>query len=148
MSNENAAIQINFKTKKDGMLINLRAGDVAELDLLIDGLTQRLATLIDLETTTESMATVKTVFPGAEVINQGAAPMPAHAQPAQHAQPAAQGYAPAPTTAAPSCTGGACGGAPMRLVKAGISKSTGKPYRAFYACPLPQGQACNNRQNA
>jgi hypothetical protein len=148
MSNENAAIQINFKTKKDGMLINLRASDVAELDLLIDGLTQRLATLIDLETTTESMATVKTVFPGAEVINQGAAPMPAHAQPAQYAQPATQGYAPAPTTAAPSCTGGACGGAPMRLVKAGISKSTGKPYRAFYTCPLPQGQACNNRVNA
>jgi|694.fasta_scaffold07173_2 hypothetical protein len=148
MSNENAAIQINFKTKKDGMLINLRASDVAELDLLIDGLTQRLATLIDLETTTESMATVKTVFPGAEVVNQGAAPMPAHAQPAQYAQPAAQGYAPAPTTAAPSCTGGACGGAPMRLVKAGISKSTGKPYRAFYTCPLPQGQACNNRVNA
>jgi hypothetical protein len=148
MSNENAAIQINFKTKKDGMLINLRASDVNELDLLIDGLTQRLATLIDLETTTESMATVKTVFPGAEVVNQGAAPMPAHAQPAQYAQPAAQGYAPAPTTAAPSCTGGACGGAPMRLVKAGISKSTGKPYRAFYTCPLPQGQACNNRVNA
>jgi hypothetical protein len=144
MSNENAAIQINFKTKKDGMLINLRAGDVAELDLLIDGLTQRLATLIDLETTTESMATVKTVFPGAEVINQGAAPMPAYAQPAQHAQPAAQGYAPAPA-ATPMCT---CGGGPMRLVKAGISKSTGKPYRAFFSCPQPQGSQCNNRQNA
>jgi hypothetical protein len=144
MSNENAAIQINFKTKKDGMLINLRASDVAELDLLIDGLTQRLATLIDLETTTESMATVKTVFPGAEVINQGAAPMPAHAQPAQFAQPAAQGYAPAPA-ATPMCT---CGGGPMRLVKAGISKSTGKPYRAFFSCPQPQGSQCNNRQNA
>jgi hypothetical protein len=144
MSNENAAIQINFKTKKDGMLINLRAGDVAELDLLIDGLTQRLATLIDLETTTESMATVKTVFPGAEVLNQGAAPMPAHAQPAQFAQPAAQGYAPAPA-ATPMCT---CGGGPMRLVKAGISKSTGKPYRAFFSCPQPQGSQCNNRQNA
>jgi hypothetical protein len=144
MSNENAAIQINFKTKKDGMLINLRASDVAELDLLIDGLTQRLATLIDLETTTESMATVKTVFPGAEVVNQGAAPMPAHAQPAQHAQPAAQGYAPAPAST-PMCT---CGGGPMRLVKAGISKSTGKPYRAFFSCPQPQGSQCNNRQNA
>ena len=144
MSNENAAIQINFKTKKDGMLINLRASDVAELDLLIDGLTQRLATLIDLETTTESMATVKTVFPGAEVVNQGAAPMPAHAQPAQHAQPAAQGYAPAPAST-PMCT---CGGGPMRLVKAGISKSTGKPYRAFFSCPQPQGSQCNNRVNA
>lgn len=147
MSNENAAIQINFKTKKDGMLINLRASDVNELDLLIDGLTQRLATLIDLETTTESMAVVKTTFPGAEVVNQGAAPMPAHAQPAQQYQqpaPTAQGYAPAPA-ATPMCT---CGGGPMRLVKAGISKSTGKPYRAFFSCPQPQGSQCNNRQNA
>ena len=96
MSNQNAAIQINFKTKKDGMLINLYAADALELDTLLDTVSQRIAALVDLETTVESMATVKTVFPGAEVINQGAAPMPAHAQPAQQAQPAAQGYAPAP----------------------------------------------------
>ena len=148
MSNQNAAIQINFKTKKDGMLINLYATDALELDTLLDVVSQRIAALIDLETTVETMATVKTSFPGAEVINQGAAPMPAHAQPAQQYQqpaPVAQGYAPAPTGAAPSCT---CGAGPMRLVKAGISKSTGKPYRAFYSCPQPQGMQCNNRQNA
>jgi hypothetical protein len=147
MSNQNAAIQINFKTKKDGMLINLYASDALELDTLLDAVSQRIAALVDLETTVEAMATVKTTFPGAEVINQGAAPMPAHAQPAQQypqAAPAAQGYAPAPA-ATPMCT---CGGGPMRLVKAGISKSTGKPYRAFFSCPQPQGSQCNNRQNA
>jgi hypothetical protein len=144
MSNQNAAIQINFKTKKDGMLINLYATDALELDTLLDAVSQRIAALVDLETTVEAMATVKTSFPTAEVINQGAAPMPAHAQPAQFAQPAAQGYAPAPA-ATPMCT---CGGGPMRLVKAGISKSTGKPYRAFFSCPQPQGSQCNNRQNA
>lgn len=144
MSNQNAAIQINFKTKKDGMLINLYASDALELDTLLDAVSQRIAALVDLETTVEAMATVKTSFPSAEVINQGAAPMPAHAQPAQHAQPAAQGYAPAPASV-PMCT---CGGGPMRLVKAGISKSTGKPYRAFFSCPQPQGSQCNNRQNA
>lgn len=151
MSNQNASIQINFKTKKDGMLINLYATDALELDTLLDVVSQRIAALVDLETTVEAMATVKTSFPGAEVINQGAAPMPAHAQPAQQYQqpapaaPTAQGYAPAPTGVAPSCT---CGAGPMRLVKAGISKSTGKPYRAFYSCPQPQGMQCNNRQNA
>ena len=148
MSNQNASIQINFKTKKDGMLINLYATDALELDTLLDVVSQRIAALVDLETTVETMATVKTSFPGAEVINQGAAPMPAHAQPAQQYQqpaPVAQGYAPAPTGVAPSCT---CGAGPMRLVKAGISKSTGKPYRAFYSCPQPQGMQCNNRQNA
>ena len=147
MSNQNAAIQINFKTKKDGMLINLYASDALELDTLLDAVSQRIAALVDLETTVEAMASVKTSFPGAEVINQGAAPMPAHAQPAQQFQqpaPTAQGYAPAPA-ATPMCT---CGGGPMRLVKAGISKSTGKPYRAFFSCPQPQGSQCNNRQNA
>ena len=140
MSNQNAAIQINFKTKKDGMLINLYASDALELDTLLDAVSQRIAALVDLETTVEGMATVKTSFPSAEVVNQGAAPMPAHAQPA----PTAQGYAPAPA-ATPACT---CGAGPMRLVKAGISKSTGKPYRAFFSCPQPQGSQCNNRVNA
>lgn len=145
MSNQNAAIQINFKTKRDGMLINLYATDALELDTLLDAVSQRIAALVDLEATVESMSTIKTAFPGAEVINQGAAPMPALAQPAQqYAPPTAQGYAPAPA-ATPECT---CGGGPMRLVKAGIAKSTGKPYRAFFSCPQPQGSQCNNRQNA
>jgi hypothetical protein len=136
MSNiENTPIQINWKTKKDGMLINLRAASGAELDLLIDELSQRLAALVDLEATTESMAraagatnTVQDSFPGAQVVNQGAVARPA----------------PTPTVAgqAPEC---ACGGGPMRFVAAGISKSTGKPYRAFYACPKPQGQACSHK---
>ena len=143
MSNQNAAIQINFKTKRDGMLINLYATDALELDTLLDAVSQRIAALVDLETTVEAMATIKTSFPTAEVVNQGAAPMPAYAQPAQHAQPAAQGYAPAPA-AKPQC---ACGAGPMRLVPAGISKA-GKAYRAFYSCPQPQGSQCNNRVNA
>lgn len=140
MSNmENAPIQINFKTKKDGMLINLRAASGAELDLLIDELSQRLAALVDLEATTESMArtagatnTVQEAFPGAQVVHQGAVQRPAP----QAAAPSA-----APGTI-PNC---ACGAGPMRFVAAGISKSTGKPYRAFYACPQPQGQACNHK---
>lgn len=138
MSNiENTPIQINWKTKKDGMLINLRASSGAELDLLIDELSQRLAALVDLEATTESMArsagvtnTIQDAFPGSQVIstvNQGAVARPA----------------PTPTVAgqAPEC---ACGGGPMRFVAAGISKA-GKPYRAFYACPKPQGQACSHK---
>jgi hypothetical protein len=137
MSNENAPIQINFKTKKDGMLINLRASDGAELDLLLDQVSQRLAALIDLETTSESMArsagatnTIQEAFPGAQVVHQGAVQRPAPQAPVA-----------APGTI-PNC---ACGAGPMRFVAAGISKSTGKPYRAFYACPQPQGQACNHK---
>ena len=51
MSTTEAAIQINFKTKRDGMLINLRANDAIELDGLLDAISQRLATLLDLEST-------------------------------------------------------------------------------------------------
>jgi hypothetical protein len=123
---ENSPIQINFKTKKDGMLINLRATDGAELDLLLDQVTQRIAALIDLEKTTEAMATVKDAFPQATSSNS------------TPARPTAA----APAAGAPDC---ACGSGPMRFVPAGIAKSTGRPYKAFYACPKPQGQACQNK---
>lgn len=124
---ENSPIQINFKTKKDGMLINLRATDGAELDLLMSQLTERLAALVDLEKTVESMATVKDAFPGAVPV-QGttAAPRPVQSAPA----------------GAPEC---ACGSGAMRFVPAGIAKATGRPYKAFYACPKPQGQACQHK---
>jgi hypothetical protein len=128
MSTTEAAIQINFKTKRDGMLINLRANDAIELDGLLDAVSQRLATLLDLESTVESMATptqsaavaaVTAAFPNAQPV----------------------GYKPAGGPA-PDCS---CGGGPMRLVPAGIAKATGRPYKGFYACPKPQGQACNNK---
>lgn len=127
-----AAIQINFKTKKDGMLINLRANDAIELDGLLDSLTQRLAALIDLEQTVETMAQPA----------QSQA-MAAITQAFPNATPV-QGYKPAgaPT---PECT---CGGGTMRLVPAGIAKATGRPYKGFYACPKPQGQACQNKVSA
>lgn len=145
MSNENTALQINFKTKKDGMLINLRADNAAQLDELIDIVSQRLAALIDLEHSFESAAHSAGVTQniatqlGGQVISQGTV------QTAPHVAPAAPAYTPASPVAVPNCT---CGAGAMRLVKAGISKTTGKPYRAFYACPQPQGQACNNRVNA
>jgi hypothetical protein len=132
MANENAPIQINWKTKRDGMLINIRANDAQELDMLIDAVTQRLATLVDLEKTTESMvapasapaipAAITNAFPNAQVVSSPA------------------GYTPAKQ--APDCT---CGAGPMRHVPAGIAKSTGRPYKGFYACPKPQGQACQNK---
>jgi hypothetical protein len=137
MSTTEAAIQINFKTKRDGMLINLRANDAIELDGLLDALSQRLATLIDLETTVEAMAqpsapsapavpaAIAAAFPGAQVVSQ----------------PPVAGYKPAGGPQ-PQCT---CGAGPMRLVPAGIAKATGRPYKGFYACPQPQGQACQNK---
>lgn len=131
-SNETSPIQINWKTKKDGMLINIRANDAVELDTLLDVITQRLATLIDLEKTTESMgvpavpAAVANAFPNAQVVSSPA------------------GYKPAPA-GAPECS---CGGGAMTYIAAGISKSTGRPYKAFYRCPKPQASQCQNKVSA
>ena len=133
MSTTEAAIQINFKTKRDGMLINLRANDAIELDGLLDALSQRLSTLIDLESTVEAMATPAPTHSPTQVVTNafpGATPV--------------AGYKPAGGPA-PECT---CGGGPMRLVPAGIAKATGRPYKGFYACPKPQGQACQNKVSA
>jgi hypothetical protein len=133
-SNETAPLQINWKTKKDGMLINIRANDAVELDTLIDVITQRLSVLIDLEQTTESMSAptqaiptaVANAFPNAQVVSAPA------------------GYKPAPT-GAPECS---CGGGAMAYIAAGISKSTGRPYKAFYRCPKPQASQCQNKVSA
>ena len=34
-------------------------------------------------------------------------------------------------------------GQPMKMIPAGISKKTGKPYKAFYVCAQPQGMQCD-----
>jgi hypothetical protein len=39
-------------------------------------------------------------------------------------------------------------GEPARHVPAGISKTTQKPYKAFYACSRPKEQQCDFRANA
>lgn len=51
---------------------------------------------------------------------------------------------------APAANGGpVCKhGEPAKQVPAGVSKASGKPYRAFYACSRPQGQQCDFRANA
>ena len=54
-----------------------------------------------------------------------------------------------PPPAAPAGNGPVCKhGELAKLVPAGISKATQKPYRAFYACSRPQGSQCDFRANA
>ena len=129
--------QINVKTPK-GSLLNIRAASEAELDQALDGLTLRISAIADLESSIDAICAVANSGLKPEVVGSTAVAAVAPSYPA----PA--GYKPA-GGAAPTCTGGACGGAPMRLVPAGIAKATGRPYKGFYACPLPQGQACQNK---
>ena len=125
--------QINVKTPK-GSLLNIRASSEAELDQALDGLTIRIAAIADLESSIDAICTVANAGLKPEVVSHSAVAAVAPSYPA----PA--GYKPAGVT--PDCT---CGGGQMRLVPAGIAKATGRPYKGFYACPKPQGQACQNK---
>jgi hypothetical protein len=128
--------QINVKTPK-GSLLNIRAASEAELDQALDGLTTRIAAIADLESTIDAVCAVANAGLKPEVVSHTAVAAVAPSYPA----PA--GYKPAGVV--PDC---ACGGGPMRLVPAGIAKATGRPYKGFYACPKPQGQACQNKVSA
>ena len=130
--------QINVKTPK-GSLLNIRATSDAELDAALDGLTLRIAAVADLEATIDAICALTNGGLKPEIVSHTpvAAVAPSYPAPVQ-AAPA--GYAPVRT--APECT---CGGGTMRQVPAGIAKATGRPYKAFYACPKPQGQACQNK---
>ena len=87
----------------------------------------------------QAVATVVNAFNGT-VVEQPAAVTPAApVAPAQFAPvtPPAAPVAPVPPTgagapAAPNCVHG-----PMKLVPGGVSKKTGKPYNAFWACQWP-----------
>lgn len=64
--------------------------------------------------------------------------------------PAPQQNVAAPPPVAPPAGDGAAThlcdhGEPMRLIPAGISKATGKPYKAFYACAQPRGMQCDKK---
>jgi hypothetical protein len=143
---QDSPIQINFKTKRDGMLINLRAANGEELDTLIDAITLRLASLIDLERTSEhmavsSVATIQKAFPGAEVVEVSTVPDWNHPAPvAQTPPPVPTGYTPPAPAGQKLCEHGEA----MKLVPAGVSKA-GKPYKAFYSCARPMDQRCNAR---
>lgn len=133
-----ALYQINVKTPK-GSLLNIRAASDAELDAALDGLTLRIATIADLESTIDAICAVANAGLKPEIL--GSTPQAAVAP----SYPAPVGYTPPRAGGVPECT---CGGGAMRHVPAGIAKATGRPYKGFYACPKPQGQACNNKVSA
>jgi len=131
--------QINVKTPK-GSLLNIRATSDAELDAALDGLTLRIASIADLESTIDAICALTNGGLKPEVVSHTPVAAVAPSYPAPVAAPAPAGYT--PTRAVPECS---CGSGTMRHVPAGIAKATGRPYKAFYACPKPQGQACQNK---
>ena len=118
------AYQANFKTPA-GTLLNIYAENGGDFADQLDAFPEFLAKIVAIESQIVPASTVAQhvpVAPPAQQPPQPAAPAPAQGDEHQ-------------------CN---CG-IPMRFVQAGVSKATGKPYRAFYACAQPRGQQCDKK---
>lgn len=154
-------IQISFKTLS-GTLINCRAEDAATLNNQI-AFVADIAGLI--ATTEQTLGAVGVVAQGLPLAQQQppqppvqpepqgwgpqtAAPLPAYPSPVANPHPQAAPYG-ASGAAPTQQPGPVCNcGLPAKLVPGGISRSTQKPFRAFYACPRDRDVQCNFRANA
>lgn len=122
--------QVNFKTPA-GSLLNIYATNGGELGELLDAF----------EGFIPKITAVESLLTGASNVARTAPVAPPTQQPA----------APAPAAAAPAAPAGEVlceHGQPAKLIPAGVSKATGKPYRAFYACNQPREAQCNFRLTA
>lgn len=120
-------LQVSLKTNGQS-LINVRSMDK-------DGLENGLLDIIELadkiaeaETAVGAVQMVKTAMPGSQV--QGPPPSVGGGQQA--------------SAVAPQCD---CG-LPAKFVPGGVSNSTQRPYKAFWACSKPRGQQCRFRSDA
>lgn len=120
---DTTVIQLNFKSPTGG-LFNIYATNVPEAVELIGAFRDQLIQEIhDTEVVLSAATNIAKVT----------------AQPTQPITTSAPAATPPASDDAPLCEHGQ----PAKLVPAGISKSTGKPYRAFYACSQPRAQQCN-----
>lgn len=146
---ENWKVQASFKFgASNADMLNVRAENTDELKELINGLTgidlvgagnairsgALFAAAADDSVTERINQVAKSLGATIEDTYWEDQPKP-KAIPAPVAPPA---YA-APTSNAPLCQHG-----PMKLVPAGVSKKTGKPYGAFWACDCgkPRAEQC------
>lgn len=141
MSNQEAPF--SFTTKVAGDLFTIR-GDSFDEFLKNLTLSANIASVSNLiselngetpHTTEQAVANVQQVFPEAQVTTDS------YTQPVPPQQPqfVPQNFAPVAPPAAPAApaAGVNCAHGPMKLMPAGVSKKTGKPYNAFYACQWP-----------
>mgnify|MGYP006921315564 CR=1 FL=1 len=117
------AYQANFKTPA-GTLLNIYAENGGDFADQLDAFPEFLAKIVAIESQIVPASVVAQHVPVAAPAMQPPQPAPAPAQGDEHL-----------------CN---CG-IPMRFVQAGVSKATGKPYRAFYACAQPRGQQCDKK---
>ena len=138
----------SFTTKVDGDLFTVRGDTFAEFLSHVNEASgsfamSNLLNVLNQEarvTTEQAVAVVTQAFPATQVISDSHnAPV---APPVQTFAPA-PAFAPVPppqaaAPAAPPQGVKTCAHGPMKLQPAGISKKTGNPYNAFWACQWPE----------
>lgn len=136
----------SFTTKVNNDLLTVRGNTIAEFET-------NIAAAVDSNAITElipalqqkfkpiSVADVQAAF-NATVIPDPLATKPVPPAPVRPANPAPVASN-APTGVVPMCEHG-----PMRFVKGGVAKATGKGYPAFYSCSMPKGQGQCKSVNA
>jgi hypothetical protein len=132
----------SFTTKVDGDLFTVRGDTFAEFTSHVSEASgsfamSNLLNILNQEahvSTEQAVATVTQAFPATQVISDSYnAPV----------TPPVQTFAPVPppqaaAPAAPPQGVKTCAHGPMKLQPAGISKKTGNPYNAFWACQWPE----------
>jgi hypothetical protein len=125
----------NFEDFTHNLLLS---SNIAQFKQLYEDLTGMNPVSVPVSTE-QAVAAVQQAFPQATVVEDHIQPQ-LPVQPVQPQIPAQQ-FAPvapvAPVAQAAPAAGVNCSHGPMKLMPAGISKKTGKPYNAFYACQWP-----------
>ena len=136
----------SFTTKVNGDLLTVRGDTKDEFAL-------NLANLHDDQVLIEMISSLQQKFKPTSVAEIQAAfngtviPDPLASKPTPPAPVRPAGFSPMPTNA-PTGVVPMCEHGPMRFVKGGMSKTTGKGYPAFYSCSMPKGQSQCKSVNA
>ena len=136
----------SFTTKVNGDLLTVRGDTQDEFAL-------NLANLHDDQVLIEMISSLQQKFKPTSVAEIQAAfngtiiPDPLASKPTPPAPVRPAGFSPVPTNA-PTGVVPMCEHGPMRFVKGGMSKTTGKGYPAFYSCSMPKGQSQCKSVNA
>ena len=151
MSGSDYAFQLNVKlgVGYDAHLINIVGISQPEFEENLKWATTNAAGIVSTATALEAAYGVKELAPhvaSVQVTNEAPGQwaersytQPAQQQPAQQWQQPVVQQAPPAAGPVPSCQHGA-----MKLVPAGVSKNTGKPYPGFYSCTAGRDSGCRS----
>lgn len=127
----------SFTTKIGNDLLTVRGDTIDEFAMNLASLHDHVE-VIELITTIQSKLKPGTVADIQKAFNGTVIPDPLAAKPTPPAPVRPAGFSPAPTNA-PTGVAPMCEHGPMRFVKGGIAKATGKGFPAFWSCTMPKG---------